>query len=94
MLRKVDVPLVSSKRCEAAYPDQISDTMICAGLDKGGKDSCQGDSGGPLLVKLADGTRALAGVVSWGEGCARPQKFGVYSKVNAVTAWIASETSH
>ena len=87
VLRKVTVPLVSAKACSAAYPGSITDRMICAGLEAGGKDSCQGDSGGPLLAGEG-ASRVLAGVVSWGEGCARPKKFGVYSKVNSVLTWI------
>lgn len=89
VLRKVTVPLVSAEACSAAYPGSITDRMICAGLDAGGKDSCQGDSGGPLL--LGSGAKqTLAGVVSWGEGCARPKKYGVYSKVSSVIDWINS----
>lgn len=94
LLQKVTVPLVSKKVCNesAAYNGSINDTMICAGLKAGGKDSCQGDSGGPLLVFDADGVPYLAGVVSWGQGCARPNKYGVYSKVSAVaTTWIAEK---
>ncbi len=87
VLRKVTVPMVPAETCSAAYPGSITDRMICAGLDAGGKDSCQGDSGGPLIVG-AGTQRALAGVVSWGEGCARPNKYGVYSKVTAALAWI------
>ena len=89
ILRKVTVPLVSAEACSAAYPGSITDRMLCAGLPEGGKDSCQGDSGGPLLAG-AGANRALAGVVSWGEGCARPKKFGVYSKVTSVLNWIDS----
>jgi len=48
-LMQAEVPLVSQSRCETAYPDQIDDSMLCAGLDVGGVDSCQGDSGGPLV---------------------------------------------
>jgi len=83
-LLKVAVPAVTKETCEVAYPGgQITDRMICAGYEEGGKDSCQGDSGGPLLVGSS-----LAGVVSWGEGCARPKKYGVYAKVNSEVAWI------
>lgn len=90
ILQKVDVPLVSQEECNKSYSGEITDRMICAGLKQGGKDSCQGDSGGPLLVQdNAKGEVVLAGVVSWGEGCARPNKYGVYSKVNSVSDWIA-----
>jgi trypsin len=87
ILQKVTVPYVSRDRCSAAYPGQITDRMICAGFDQGGKDSCQGDSGGPLVFER-DGKLVLAGVVSWGEGCARARKFGVYGKVSAIQDWI------
>jgi trypsin len=87
LLQKVDVPFVSTERCLAAYPDQITDRMICAGFEDGGKDSCQGDSGGPLLVKK-NGKNTLVGLVSWGEGCARAKKYGVYSRVSAALSWI------
>ena len=91
VLRKVTVPLVPAEVCSAAYPGSITDQMLCAGLDEGGKDSCQGDSGGPLLIG-SGASMKLAGVVSWGEGCARPKKYGVYSKVSSAIAWIESVT--
>ena len=94
VLMKVDVPLVSFKRCDAAYTGDISDAMVCAGYDAGGKDSCQGDSGGPLYVKSAAGDLLLAGVVSWGAGCARPMKYGVYSEVSGAMSWIAKEVGN
>ena len=94
VLRKVDVPLVSAKNCEMAYPGDMTERMICAGFEAGGKDSCQGDSGGPLFSRTAAGEPLIVGVVSWGEGCARPKKFGVYSKVNAAADWIAKEVGH
>ena len=90
-LMKVQVPLVSPKRCEAAYRGKITDRMICAGLDKGGKDSCQGDSGGPLIDELSTKRKKLIGIVSWGEGCARPKKYGVYSKVNSAFDWVETQ---
>lgn len=90
MLQKVSVPLVSTAACNAteSYNGDIKDSMLCAGYKTGGKDSCQGDSGGPLAIVNADGTHTLIGVVSWGEGCARANKYGVYSKVSNGISWI------
>merc|ERR1719189_2328308 len=75
VLQKVDVPVVSDEHCRDSYgQSDITDSMICAGLDQGGKDSCQGDSGGPFMCG-----NQLSGVVSWGYGCARElfTRFGI-----------------
>jgi trypsin len=90
LLQKVNVPLVSQTACNAktAYDGEITNTMLCAGYKTGGKDSCQGDSGGPLVVKNASGETVLAGVVSWGQGCARANRYGVYAKVSTAVSWI------
>ncbi len=82
-LMTASVPLVSLVECKAAYPNKITSTMICAGNKKGGVDTCQGDSGGPLLLN-----GQLIGLTSWGEGCARPNKYGVYSNVYMAYEWI------
>ncbi|KAM5380121.1 hypothetical protein ACJZ2D_003768 [Fusarium nematophilum] len=77
-LMKVSVPIVSRQTCRDQYgASNITDSMVCAGLKEGGKDACQGDSGGPLID---DTSGALVGVVSWGEGCARPDFSGVYGR--------------
>ena len=64
--------------------------MVCAG--DGVHDTCQGDSGGPLMVRDPSGNWALAGITSWGEGCANPSYPGVYTRVGApaLNAWIAA----
>lgn len=77
-LMKVGVPITTDEYCSGAYGEEYKAAgMVCAGLEEGGKDSCQGDSGGPLVVE-----NKLIGVVSWGEGCARPGKPGVYSRIS------------
>jgi transmembrane protease serine 9 len=93
LLRHVTVQFVSNKVCNglASYSGAITDRMICAGFAEGGKDSCQGDSGGPLVVADGQGNYLQAGVVSFGDGCARPNKFGVYTNVAAVQPWIAGK---
>jgi secreted trypsin-like serine protease len=62
--------------------------MICAGFPQGGTDTCQGDSGGPLF---GAGPKVV-GSTSFGEGCARPNKPGVYARVGDTTLreWIRS----
>ena len=91
-LREVTVPFVTNQVCAdpLSYGNAITDTMICAGLAAGGKDSCQGDSGGPLVNQSSP---LLVGVVSWGEGCARPGKYGVYTRISKFKPWIESCTS-
>jgi secreted trypsin-like serine protease len=88
-LRKVVVPVVGQGQCnsDAFYAGAIGEGMLCAGV--GGTDSCQGDSGGPLVSTIGD--RLQFGVVSWGHGCARPNKPGVYTDVRAFAGWIGGE---
>ena len=39
---QVTVPVVSDANCRLSYgEDDIADSMVCAGLAEGGKDSCQ-----------------------------------------------------
>lgn len=88
MLRMAKIPLVSKETCKAAYGEKkLTERMICAGFPKGGIDACQGDSGGPLSC-LYEGRWYLTGVVSWGVGCAQPNAYGVYAKVQELNEWV------
>jgi secreted trypsin-like serine protease len=67
--------------------------MLCAGdfsdaVDEEfyAQDTCSGDSGGPLALTTGE-TNILAGITSWGVGCAWQQP-GVYTKVSNYVAWI------
>lgn len=90
VLHKVTLPIVSDEDCNNAYAQAgygTEESMICAGLPEGGKDSCQGDSGGPFFLNESD-SPLLIGVVSWGIGCARVGYPGVYAQVSYQLDWI------
>jgi secreted trypsin-like serine protease len=90
-LREVILPIVSNETCNApeSYNGRITENMLCAGLAEGGVDACFGDSGGPLMV-YTDGAWKLTGVVSFGQDCALPDKYGVYMRITAFESWILS----
>lgn len=94
-LLKATVPFVSDAECQAAYGgDLVPGEEICAGLiDTGGVDTCQGDSGGPMFRKDDSGSWIQVGIVSWGQGCARPGYPGVYTEVSTFASQIASAAS-
>jgi secreted trypsin-like serine protease len=97
-LMRVWVDVQDSAVCQTNYQEvipslQITDNMICAGLQEGGQDSCQGDSGGFLGAPLGNNEYVQLGVVSFGVGCARPKLFGVYTRVANYADWIEEEMS-
>ncbi|XP_078411933.1 transmembrane protease serine 9 isoform X2 [Cetorhinus maximus] len=89
LLNKAQVNLISDRLCQKLHNNWITPRMFCAGRLNGGVDTCQGDSGGPLVCKESSGKWFLAGVTSWGVGCAREYAPGVYSKVTALRSFIA-----
>ena len=91
-LQEAQVPTTTDAYCSGAYSDFDARTMVCAGFPQGGVDTCQGDSGGPMFGRDAAGALRVVGATSWGEGCARPNKPGVYARVGDTTLreWIRS----
>ncbi|XP_038029020.2 ovochymase-1 isoform X5 [Anas platyrhynchos] len=104
VLQEVELPLIDSPTCSALLRAMdlppVQGSMLCAGFPDGGRDACKGDSGGPLACLRTGGTWTLAGVVSWGVGCARGWDAsrrsttargspGVFSRVAALMDFIA-----
>ncbi|XP_047993001.1 trypsin, alkaline C-like [Leguminivora glycinivorella] len=100
-LQHVDINIINQEYCASQYawlktqpgfsrwPD-ITDNMLCAGIQHiGGKDACQGDSGGPL-VHPAEPNHVIVGIVSWGYQCARAEFPGVNARVSRYTDWIVA----
>ncbi|XP_063709390.1 serine proteinase stubble [Culicoides brevitarsis] len=98
VLQEVSVPIVSNDKCKTMFlragrHEFIPDIFLCAGHEFGGQDSCQGDSGGPLQVKGKDGRYFLAGIISWGIGCAEANLPGVCTRISKFTPWILEVVS-
>ena len=86
ILQTVDVPVITKSECSKAYASigGVPAGQICTAYPTGGKDACQGDSGGPLTI-----AGRQAGIVSWGNGCAKKGYPGVYTEVASYRDWLA-----
>ncbi|KAH9513113.1 hypothetical protein Btru_035885 [Bulinus truncatus] len=90
-LQEAQVPVVRHQKCRRVFEYNITSSQVCAGYKRGGIDSCAGDSGGPLLCTNYDNDPEkyyLYGVTSYGEGCGKKGKFGIYTKVSSYLNWI------
>lgn len=104
VLQELQIPIISNGECRSLYSKinkafsekQFDDSVTCAGVLEGGKDSCQGDSGGPLMLPQRDGVDFYyyqVGVVSYGIGCARAEVPGVYTRVAKFVDWIKEKVN-
>uniref|UniRef100_A0A3B3DUN7 ST14 transmembrane serine protease matriptase n=1 Tax=Oryzias melastigma TaxID=30732 RepID=A0A3B3DUN7_ORYME len=94
-LQKASVKMINETVCREYLTNPLTSRMLCSGILSGGVDACQGDSGGPLSCFEESGAKWFqAGIVSWGEGCARRNKPGVYTRVSALRDWIKQYVDH
>ncbi|XP_017583191.1 hepatocyte growth factor activator isoform X2 [Corvus cornix cornix] len=89
VLQETLVPLIPEEKCRSSeiYGTEITENMFCAGYFDSKSDACQGDSGGPLACEKND-ISYLYGIISWGDGCGRVNKPGVYTRVTNYVKWI------
>uniref|UniRef100_A0A8D0EY87 Coagulation factor IX n=1 Tax=Strix occidentalis caurina TaxID=311401 RepID=A0A8D0EY87_STROC len=91
ILQILKVPFVDRPTCLKSTSTTILQNMFCAGFPAGGSDTCGGDSGGPYTTEI-EGTWFLTGITSWGEECAKPGKYGIYTRVSKYLKWIKETT--
>lgn len=94
----VQLPIVPGRTCRRAYREfLISNNMVCAGWNSGRTDTCGGDSGGGLMCPSKRNSKTIysvQGITSFGDGCGRPNKFGIYTNVINYVKWIDYIMNH
>ncbi|XP_072383641.1 plasminogen [Diabrotica undecimpunctata] len=98
VLHEAKLPIVHQKTCRRSYKQfLISDNMLCAGWYSGRADTCAGDSGGGLMCPTKRNKRliySIQGITSFGDGCGRRQKYGIYTTVYNYIGWIKYIIDH
>ncbi|CAH0695444.1 unnamed protein product [Spodoptera exigua] len=87
-LRHVQLETINQNTCRNNYANwgvTITDNVVCAGWNFGGRGQCQGDAGGPLYHN-----GAVVGVYSFSLGCGVANYPGINTRISSYTSWISS----
>ncbi|KAM5320125.1 LOW QUALITY PROTEIN: acrosin-like [Glossophaga mutica] len=93
-LQEAHVDILDLSLCNSSlwYRGRMRPTNVCAGFPEGYVDTCQGDSGGPLMCRRSsEDAYVVVGITSWGVGCARAKRPGIYTATWPYLNWIASK---
>lgn len=87
------IPVVNRDVCKRSYKQfLLTANMFCAGWPSGSADTCAGDSGGGLMCRINEKKRSspytVQGITSFGDGCGRKNKYGIYTMVYNYRTWI------
>ncbi|KAJ7393860.1 hypothetical protein OS493_003527 [Desmophyllum pertusum] len=91
-----NLPSVTNSECAkklATSPGgsslQITQNMICGGVNGTILSGCHGDSGGPYVCQNSAGNWVLQGAVSWGSPrCSAAERYSVFARVAKFRNWI------
>ncbi|XP_053239742.1 serine protease 55-like [Podarcis raffonei] len=93
VLKKTEMSLVGGETCSKSVQG-LTEGMLCAVSDEGGKETCKDDSGAPLVCTSGEDRRwFVVGLGSQGEACEGKGSPAVYTVVFSYLNWIEEVTA-